>query len=168
MDSRDETVFEDSDGSAYLIFSTDQNKQIRIAKMTPDYLALTGQSVVPFSTPDQREAPQMFEDDGEYFLVTSGATWFAPNAAEYAVSSSPMGHYTIMGNPIEGSQSSTTDDSQGAFIFQVAGTDDFIFMADRWNAKNLGASRYVWLPAHVDGKHLSIGPDSDWSLSAFT
>jgi hypothetical protein len=167
MDSRDMSVFQDSDGTAYLIFATDGNDQICIAQMTPDYLGLTGDSVVPFATSDQREAPQMFEDGGEYFLVTSQATWFAPNAAMYAVSSSPMGTYKIMGNPITGSQAQTTDDSQGAFIFQVAGTDDFIFMADRWNTKNLGASPYVWLPIQVNGKHLSIGPMGNWDLSAF-
>jgi Glycosyl hydrolases family 43/PA14 domain len=165
MDSRDMTVFQDTDGSAYLVFATDQNKQIRIAKMTSDYLGLTGESVQPFTTSVQREAPQLFKADGKYFLITSGATWFAPNTAMYAVSSSPMGQYTIMGNPAEGS--STTFDSQGAFVFQVAGTDDFIFMADRWNAKNLGASGYVWLPIRVSGTHLSIDSPHDWDLSTF-
>lgn len=167
MDSRDMSVFQDDDGTAYLIFATDQNKQIRIAKMTSDYLGLTGASVVPFKTTDKREAPQMFKANGEYFLVTSEATWFAPNAAMDAVASSPMGAYKIMGNPIVGSEASTTDDSQGAFIFRVAGTDNFVFMGDRWNTKNLGASRYVWLPIQVNGKHLSIGPMGKWDVLTF-
>ena len=167
MDGRDMTVFQDDDGTAYAIFATDQNQKIRIAKMTPDYLGLTGESVQPFSTPDQREAPQMFKDQGKYFLVTSGATWFDPNAAQYAVSDSPMGHYTIMGNPMTGPKASTTDDSQGAFIFPIAGTDHFIFMADRWNQKHLGSSTYVWLPMQISGTKLSISPLATWDLSAF-
>ena len=137
MDSRDMTVFQDDDGTAYAIFAADNNNQIRIAKMTPDYLGLTGESVQPFTTSDQRKAPQMFKADGRYYLITSGATWFDPNAAAYAVSSTPMGHYKIVGNPAQGSGALTTFDSQGAFVFQIAGTDDFVFMADRWNQKNL-------------------------------
>jgi Glycosyl hydrolases family 43/PA14 domain len=167
MDSRDMTVFQDDDGTTYAIFATDQNQQIRIAQMTPDYLGLTGESVQPFTTSDQREAPEMFKSDGKYYLITSGATWFDPNAAEYAVSDSPMGHYTIVGNPAQGDGASTTFDSQGAFVFQVAGTDEFIFMADRWNKKNLGASSYVWLPIQINNGRLKINPPQAWSLSAF-
>ncbi len=159
------TMFQDTDGSAYLVFATKHNKQIRIAKMTADYLGLTGESAQPFTTSVMREAPQLFKANGKYFLITSGATWFAPNTAMYAVSSSPMGQYTIMGNPAQGS--STTFDSQGAFVFQIAGTDDFVFMADRWNAKNLGASRYAWMPIRVSGTHLSIDSPHDWDLSTF-
>ena len=104
MDSRDETVFQDDDGTAYLVFATNHNKQIRIAQMTPDYLGLTG---VSFATLHHHRSAQSAGDvrrhDGEYYLITSGATWFAPNAAEYAVSSTPLGPYTMKGNPISGS-----------------------------------------------------------------
>jgi hypothetical protein len=107
----------------------------------------------------------MFKHDGEYFLITSGATWFAPNPAMYAYSSTPLGQYTVVGNPVQGSLASTTYNSQGAFVFQIAGTDDFIFMADRWNTANLGASTYVWLPMRINGTTLSIDSPSTWDLS---
>ncbi len=167
MDSRDMTVFQDDDGSAYLIFATNSNHAIRIAKMTPDYLGLTGESVQPYTTSTQREAPQMVKENGKYFLITSQATWFNPNAAMYAWSSNVMGQYTVVGNPAYGNLASTTYNSQGTFILQVAGTDEDIFMADRWNASNLGASRYVWLPIKISGTSLTIDNPATWDLSYF-
>ena len=164
LQSRDMTVFQDDDGTAYLVFATDNSHSLRIAKMTPDYLGLTGDVSQPYTTTDQREAPQLLKHDGTYFLITSRATWFAPNAAMYATATSPMGPYTIIGNPAHGTDAATTYNSQGAFAFQVAGTDQYIFMADRWNTSDLGSSRYVWLPMTFNGDVLSISPPATWNL----
>jgi hypothetical protein len=73
----------------------------------------------------------------------------------------------MKGNPASGSQASTTYNSQGAFVFQIAGTDNFIFMADRWNASDLGSSTYVWLPMRFNGTTLSIDAPATWDLSTF-
>ncbi len=165
LESRDMTVFQDDDGTAYVVFATDHNRSIRIAEMTPDYLGLTGDVSQPYSTPDQREAPILVKQNGSYFLITSQATWFAPNAAMYAVASSPMGPYTIVGNPAYGAGASTTYNSQGAFVFQDVATGQYIFMADRWNTADLGSSRYVWLPLNFNGNTLSIDNPVSWVLS---
>jgi hypothetical protein len=42
-----------------------------------------------------------------------------------------------------------------------------VFMADRWNQKNLGASRYVWLPLKINDGRLTISPSQAWSTTPF-
>ncbi|MGN6504818.1 MAG: glycoside hydrolase family 43 protein, partial [Tepidisphaeraceae bacterium] len=157
LDSRDMTVFQDDDGSAYLVFATNHNHSMRIARMTPDYLGLTGESSVPFSTRN-REAPALFKRNGVYYLLTSGTTWFAPNAPMYAIATSVMGPYKPMGNPITGQGAATTYDAQGAFALQIPGTKDFTLLADRWNTASLGESTYVWLPLQFRGSKLTLNP----------
>ena len=166
LQSRDMTVFQDTDGTAYLVFATDNSNSLRIAQMTPDDLGLTGAVSTPFTGVGKREAPEMFKHDGKYYLLTSGATWFTPNAAMYAVSSSPMGKYTVIGDPISGSGASTTFDSQGAFAMQIPGTDDLVLLADQWNPKNLGASTYAWMPMAFDGSQLILEPPTSLKVRA--
>jgi len=159
--SRDETVFEDTDGSAYLVFATDNNNSLRIAKMTSDYLFLTGQNVKPISS-TKREAPELFKANGYYYLVTSGATWFTPNAAQYAVSTSVLGSYTVMGNP---TSSSNMYGYQGAFAFQSQASGNWYLLADKWNTSSLGASTYGFMQITFSGRNLKISAPMSWGLS---
>jgi hypothetical protein len=39
-------------------------------------------------------------------------------------------------------------------------------MADRWYPKDLGSSRYVWLPVTVDGRFATIAWRDEWRLDA--
>jgi len=165
--SRDMTVFQDDDGVAYLVFTTDNNDSLRIAQMNSSYTALTGKNVKPFSGQGQREAPQLFKRDGRYYLITSGATWFKPNAAMYAVSSKVLGKYKPMGNPISGTGASTTFSSQGAFAFEDVATGNWYLLADQWNTKNLGASKYVFLPIKFSGSKITLGSPTKWRLGVF-
>ena len=56
FDSRDMTLFKDTDGKAYLIYSSDWNKTLRIAQLTDDYLDVNG--VYSHAFPEQeRELP---------------------------------------------------------------------------------------------------------------
>jgi len=165
--SRDMNVFQDDDGQAYLVFAADNNDSIRIAQMNSSYTALTGRSVVPFTGVGQREAPQLFKRGNRYYLITSGATWFAPNAALYAVSSKVLGKYKVMGNPISGAGASNTFNSQGAFAFEDVATGNWYLLADQWNTANLGASKYVFLPIKFSGSHIRLGAPTKWKLGVF-
>ena len=90
---------------------TARGAALRIARLSGDYLSLTGESVQPFTTTEKREAPALFKAQGKYFLISSGATYWSPNAAKYAVSDSVLGHYTIIGNPTYGDGAATTYNS---------------------------------------------------------
>jgi hypothetical protein len=53
-------------------------------------------------------------------------------------------------------------------VLPVAGRPGaFIFMADRWNPDDLGASRYVWLPIEISGDSLTIRWYDEWELGVF-
>ena len=171
VDSRDMTLFQDTDGSAYVVFSSDWNQVTRIARLTDDYLETTGQSVTVFdggSRHSGRESPAIFQHQGRYFFFGSGCTGWSPNEAEYAIAPTPLGPWEVQGNPCVGPGSETTFQSQNTFILPVADKPGaFIFMADRWNQNNLRDSRYVWLPLQVDGDRLTVRWRNQWDITVF-
>ena len=166
-ESRDMTVFGDTDGAAYLFYSSDMNATLRIARLTDDYRGVTEDAATAFEG-RSREAPAVFVHDGTYYCVTSGCTGWAPNEAEYAVAPSPLGPWETKGNPCVGPDAALTFGGQSAFVLPVAGRNGaFLLMLDRWNPQELGASRYVWLPIQFDGSQLSVPWRDEWDLSVF-
>ncbi|XP_068657599.1 uncharacterized protein [Aristolochia californica] len=154
FDSRDMTMFKDDDGTAYLIYSSEDNSELHIGPLTDDYLDVT-RVMRRILVGQHREAPAVFKHQGTYYMITSGCTGWAPNEALAHAAESIMGPWETMGNPcIAGNKifKSTTFFSQSTFVLPVAGIPDFfIFMADRWNPADLKDSRYVWLPLTVGG-----------------
>ena len=167
-ESRDMTVFQDDDGSAWLIFSAENNSTLRIAPLSPDFRTLAGPSTRHF--PGRfMEAPSIFKRAGKYYLIASGCTCWAPNAARSAVADSLTGPWTELGNPCFGPDAHVTFRGQGSFVFQIPGKKDaYLFMIDRWDTKDLGDSRYVWLPIEFrrDGSPRIEWRDR-WDLSEF-
>jgi len=69
---------------------------------------------------------------------------------------------------MQGPNSALTYGGQSTFILPVAGkTDAFIFMADRWNPKDLMDSRYIWLPVDLQNEKVQINWKDQWDLSVF-
>ena len=103
------------------------------------------------------EAPAIFKRNGKYFLISSGCTGWAPNAARLASADKLAGPWTEHGNPCVGpaDQIATTFNSQSTFVLPGARSERsaFIFMADRWNPENAIDGRYIWLPLQFkDGR----------------
>jgi hypothetical protein len=164
---RDMTLFQDSNGKAYLIFSSEDNHTMHIARLTNDYLKPDGVMTRVF-VDQYREAPAAFQYRGRYFLITSKCSGWAPNAALYAVASSIMGPWKVMGNPTVGPGSDQTFNSQSTYVLPVAGRRGaLIFLADRWNADDLADSRHLWLPISIHGDKLEITWLDHWDLSIF-
>jgi hypothetical protein len=113
------------------------------------------------------EAPAIFERDGTYTVVTSGATGWAPNTQTYYTSTDPMGMW------IRGVEANDTDEtvndagipdggdgllsvgdvrrstfgSQTTNVFELE-PGKFVYMGDRWN-EGESDSTYVWLPLTI-------------------
>lgn len=170
-DCRDLTLFQDDDGTAYLVFASEYNRNITIARLADDYLSVQDAFTRHFSAMDRsagREAPALFKYAGKYYIITSGCTGWETNAAECAVASSPSGPWQILGNPCTGQQAEYTFISQGTFVFPVPGYEGaFLFLADRWNPSNLSDSRYVWLPLQMHAGIPSITWHETWDFSIF-
>lgn len=147
--SRDMTVFVDDDGQAYLFHASEDNATMHICLLTEDYLRPSGRFVRVFEGRSM-EAPAVFKHQGRYYLMASGCTGWAPNAARSAVADAIWGPWRELGNPCRGPEADVTFRGQGTFVLPVADSPGrFIFMGDRWNQDDLPASRYLWLPIRL-------------------
>jgi beta-xylosidase len=165
--SRDMNLFVDEDGSAYHIYSSDENMDLRIVKLSDDYLTATTQDTLLFRR--QREAPALFKNNGKYYLITSGCTGWAPNTASLHVSNTIFGPYILKGDPMTGKNAKKTFGAQSTFVLALVGKKNaFVFIADQWNPKDLKDSRYVFLPISLENESPAIGWLDDWKLDWFS
>lgn len=164
--SRDMGLFVDEDGSAYHIYSSRENYDLRIAKLSADYLTPTAQDTLLFSK--HREAPALFRSNNKYYLITSGCTGWAPNRASLHVATSLFGPWQLAGDPMTGTGADSTFGGQSTFVLPVQGKKDaFIFIADKWNPKDLRDSRYLWLPVQFKEQTPVIEWTDQWNMSFF-
>ena len=162
--SRDMTLFKDTDGRAYHIFSSENNATTHISLLSPDYLQPSGMVNRIFDGL-YREAPAMFKHNEKYYLISSGCTGWSPNPAMLASADSILGDWTELYNPCIGPNGDSTFFAQSTFVLPLEGKpDEFIFMADRWNKTNLEDSRYVWLPMVFRNDSAAIEWKDSWSL----
>ncbi|MCE3050199.1 hypothetical protein HAX54_046621 [Datura stramonium] len=165
-DSRDMTLFKDDDGVAYLIYSSEHNKDLHIGPLNEEYIDVT-QSMRKILIGQHREAPALFKHQGTYYMITSGCTSWSPNEALAHASESIMGPWETIGNPCIGGNKIfrlTTFFAQSTFVVPLSGLPGlFIFMADRWNPADLKDSRYVWLPLTV-GRPLDHHPEYNFGF----
>jgi hypothetical protein len=163
--ARDLTVFADEDAKAYVFYASEDNATMHVSLLTDDYLRTAGE-YARILVGRSMEAPAVFKHGGKYFLIASGCTAWAPNAARSAVADDPLGPWTELGNPCVGDGADKTFGSQSTFVLPIEGRErSLIFMADRWKQWNLADSRYVWLPLgfDADGKPI-VRWRERWSL----
>ena len=162
--SRDMTVFVDDDGTAYHIHSAEENLTLNIAELTPDYLDYTGR-YIRLAPGGHNEAPTIFKRDGVYWMITSGCTGWDPNEARMFRAESMWGPWEQLPSPFRGEDANKSFHTQGTYIFKIEGTDQYIFMADRWIPRSLKNSRHIWLPIEydTDGTPLLFWKDS-WTI----
>ncbi|EWS80060.1 hypothetical protein BF93_08150 [Brachybacterium phenoliresistens] len=170
--ARDMNLFLDDDGTAYIIYSSEENYSLFISKLDPSFTALatppeSAVKGVDFTRPyigAHREAPALFKRAGTYYLITSGATGWSPNPAQYATATDILGEWTDHGNPVVGDGASTTHGSQSTCVIPVDpehGT--YIYMGDRWTPSDLANAPYVWLPLRFgEGTSMTLPWEDSW------
>lgn len=170
---RDMNLFQDDDGAAYVFYASEGNATMYVSRLNAEYTDIVrpaeeGKTWRKNFATKSREAPAPFKRAGRYYLITSGCTGWHPNAADWAVADNPLGPYKMQGNPCQGTDAEKTFHAQSTFVLPVPGKKDaYLFMADRWNPKNLSDSRYVWLPLEFrDGKPVLTWRD-EWGLELF-
>jgi hypothetical protein len=154
--SRDIGLFQDTDGSAYLL-SEDRANGLRIDRLSADYLSVTAAVAV---LPDL-EAPAMVKIAGTYYLFASHLTGWSTNDNVYATSASLSGGWSAFTTfaPV----GTHTYNTQTANIIPVAG-GTYLYAGDRWTTANLGTSPLVWLPLTIHGSVVTLGWYNTWSL----
>ncbi len=144
--ARDMTIYVDDDGTAYHIYSSEENGTTHIAELDETYTKHTGRHVRLFEGRFM-EAPAIFKKDGKYYFIASGCTGWAPNAARSAVADHLFGPWTELGNPTRGENAHVTHYSQSTYILPVPNQPGaFIYCGDRWTPENAIDGRYIWLP----------------------
>lgn len=165
--ARDMTIFVDDDGKAYHIHSSEENLTLHISELTDDFLSFTGKWMQVFPG-GHNEAPAICKYNGKYYMITSGCTGWAPNAARSAVASSIWGSWESLGNPCVGKGAETTFQSQSTYIIKVEGLKNkFIFMADRWAPDNPIDGKYIWLPLIFENNKPVLRWQDEWNLKTF-
>lgn len=166
--SRDMTLYVDDDGKAYHIYASEENLTLNIAELSDDYLSHSGKYVRVAPT-GHNEAPSIFKRNGTYWMITSGCTGWAPNAARMFSASDIMGPWTQHPNPCRGEKSEITYGGQSTYILPVPGKKDlYIFMADIWRPAHPIDARYIWLPIQFgeDGVPFLEWMD-EWNIEAY-
>lgn len=166
--ARDMTLYVDEDGKAYHIHASEENLTLHISELTEDFTGFTGKYIRVLPT-GHNEAPSVFKRNGKYYMITSGCTGWAPNAARLLVADSMMGSWEYIGNPCIGDDKDLTFHSQSTYILPVQGKkNSFVFLADRWNPENAIDGRYIWLPILFDEKGFPyLEWKNEWDLSVF-
>lgn len=191
---RDMTLFKDDDGTAYVVYSSEENATTIIHKLNDEYTGLSGDlEDISQNTPanftegvdyvrvfagQYREAPAMFKDGDTYYLITSGQSGWNPNPCQYSYVEgdifgewAPNKKFAVNDIPY-GTQQETTFRSQSTFILPVRDEDGnkvpgkFVYMGDRWFRENLQDSRYIWLPLNFNGETHEITMEwkDEWSF----
>jgi hypothetical protein len=171
--SRDMTLFVDQDGKAYHIHASEENITLHISELTDDFLSFTGCWTRVFPG-GHNEAPALFRHGRHYYVLTSGCTGWAPNAARSAVADSIWGPWRPLANPCVGVNPQNimgpelTFGGQSTYVLPVAGrADAFIAMFDMWRPGNPIDGRYLWLPVTFKDAGFQIPWRSTWDLSHF-
>ncbi|KQM68159.1 beta-glucanase [Sphingomonas sp. Leaf17] len=168
--ARDMTIFVDAEGTGWHVYSSEENRTLQVARLTPDMAAHDGRywRVLPGGA---NEAPAIFRARGRYYMITSGLTGWAPNPARSFVADRIEGPWEPLGNPVRGTaqQVATTFGAQSTFVLPLSsrgGRERFVFMADIWRPDNAIDGRYVWLPIEWEGDRPVLRWRDCWSLHA--
>lgn len=183
--ARDMNLFVDDDDKAYIIYSSEENRTMFISRLNADYtdldvsqtpigLAKNGVDFIRLFPGAQREAPAMFKYNKKYYMITSGATGWTANPAQYWVADKIFGEWKNLGNPCISEPNipypaNLTFGTQSTYIIPLDPSNGkFIYMGDRWNSSNLSDSRYVWLPMYITPSgNIELRSTTNWDLDLF-
>lgn len=168
----DGSLFVDSDGTGYFIYTTiGQNHSIRIQRLTPDFLGVTNDTsgVLALGC----EAPALFRNRDRYYALFDSTCCFCSSGSGVRVltSSNPFGPYSEKGNINRQADGRPLVTAQQTFVAQVltpAGPA-FLWMADRWGSRPDGVKGHdlqFWRPPlrfTLDGMIEPIENTSKWS-----
>ncbi len=171
--AKDMTLFVDDDGTAYHVFSSEENAALHLSQLAPDHLTHTGRWTRIFEYL-WHEAPALCKHAGRYWMLSSHCTGWNPNAARSAVADSIFGPWRELGNPCVGPTPrhrlgpDLTFGAQSTFILPVQGRPGaFIAMFDTWRPEDHCRSGYVWLPIVFGPDRFTITWHDAWDLSVF-
>lgn len=149
--SRDCTLFQEEDGTAYFLSAARDNADLHVYRLTEDYLNVE-KVVHRLWQGEYREAPAVLKIEGRYYMMTSACTGWAPNQGKYASAAAMEGEWSMLREIGD----ETTYHSQPAFLLEHDGK--YLYFGDRWggNGERYFASSYVVYPLIVENGELKL------------
>jgi hypothetical protein len=151
-------VFQDTDGSQYLVRS-----EGKLYKFSADGLSI---NTTPVKSGIQSgEGVSLYQAGSTYFWQSSQGSYWHCNDNSYSTATSLTGTWTSHGNFCP--SGSKTWESQDTAVVTVAGTSatTYIYVGDRWVNGHLPASTLVMQPFTVSGSTESIPTyNAMWNL----
>jgi hypothetical protein len=163
--SRDIGVFQDEDGSGY-IMSEDRDRGTHIYRLSDDYLTIVEDVACERATDYEYglESPTIVRKNGLYYWFGSKLTGWSTNDNMYSTSTDLHGPWsTWKAFTPEGSQ---TFDSQVDIVIPLDddpyNSEHFLFIGDRWDKNDLGNSPIVQLPITIADGRASLAWDDSY------
>ena len=123
--SRDCTLYQEEDGTAYFISASRDNADLHVYRLSDDYMNVDC-LVHSLWQGEYREAPAVIKGKYHYYMISSFYTGWAPNQGKYAWADSIEGRWSSLKEIGD----DTTYDSQSAFLLNVNGK--LLYVGDRW------------------------------------
>lgn len=123
--SRDCTLYQEEDGTAYFISASRDNADLHVYRLSDDYMNVDC-LVHRLWQGEYREAPAVIKGKYHYYMISSFCTGWASNQGKYAWADSIEGRWSSLKEIGDG----TTYDSQSAFLLNVNGK--LLYVGDRW------------------------------------
>ncbi|RDL35392.1 Arabinanase [Venustampulla echinocandica] len=162
----DTGMFQDSDGTWYILTSADHNI-VQINKINSDGTIGARASQLAAGA---YEAPGILKVGSTYYLIVSGKTGWRSNPNKVFTSSSINGPWT--GGADIAPEAEKTYNSQNTFELTIAGNKatTYVYMGDSWDSKGGPNSNHVWLPIKVDSakKTLTLDYHAMWKVDIKT
>lgn len=145
--SRDCNIYQDTDGKAYFISTTEENSHLGLFQLSDDYLGVTDHTRL-FAW-QGREAPAIVRLGQRYFMFSSACSGWDPNQCKLSYSSSLQNGWSDLkdvGNKI-------AYDTQAAAILEIKGTKQttYLYVGDRWQDPDLPDTKTIMFPISFNG-----------------
>ena len=170
----DFTIFADTDGSVYHIGVRKPDRVQVCGRLSEDGLRPAGDYVEMVGITPATEAPAVFRRGSKTYLLGSGTSGWAPNAARMFEADRVTGPYRALGNPCRGVNPHNslgpekTFGGQSTFVYPMPGRRNaWIAMFDINRPQDPITSGYIWLPVEFEGDRPVIRWRDVWDLSLF-
>jgi hypothetical protein len=152
--SRDMNLFEDTNGTAYLLTEDRGTPGLRIDQLSSNYQTVV--SATKLISVSGMEAPAIVKVGGTYYFFCSHQSGWSPNDNEFMTATSLSGTWSSLADFAP--SGTNTYSSQTTYVLPVSGTGGttYIYMGDRWVSSNLATSTYIWLPLTISGTTASL------------
>ncbi|KAH9854104.1 galactan 1,3-beta-galactosidase [Lenzites betulinus] len=158
-DSRDEGLFQDDDGTTYLLYASDNNQNFKITRLDANYYNVT--TVASQLNRATLEAPGIVKRNGVYWLIASHTSGWDPNPNKAFQATSLSGPWSAQADIAP--EAVRTYYSQNAYDLPLG--SNAIYMGDRWRSNILGSSQYIWYPLDFSSGTPQLVHADVWSVN---